>query len=130
MAALEPPPASELGPGLRDLIDAAVESGALSNTVLVRLWAYRPEIAAAQLSLHTRFYDSNLLEGRLLELIRLRIAAINDCHPCKLARKSDEVSETDVACLSSGGERFSPRERAALAFAEGFALNHQAMGRT
>lgn len=128
MAALDPLPASELDPWLRGLIDAAVESGALSTTVLARLWAYRPELAAAQVSLHTRFYDSALLEGRLLELVRLRIAAINDCQPCKLARKSDQVSEADVACLSAAGERFSPRERAALAFAEGFALSHREVG--
>jgi alkylhydroperoxidase family enzyme len=129
MAALDPLPISGLNPELRGLIDKAVERRALSNTVLARLWSHRPELAAAQVALHTRFYDSNLLDGRLLELVRLRIAALNDCLPCKAARKSDQVAEAEVSCLSSQDERFTPRERAALAFAEGFALDHQGLGK-
>lgn len=124
MPALNPLDAGDLRPDVRTLIDAASAAGALSNTVLARMWAHRPELAAAQVALHTRFYDSNVLPPRLLELVRLRIAAINDCRPCSVARKSDEVSEVEIACLSSDDERFSPRERAAIAFAEQFAVNH------
>jgi alkylhydroperoxidase family enzyme len=128
MAALDPLPVSGLDPDLRGLIEVAVERGALSNTVLARLWSHRPELAVAQVALHTRFYDSNLLDGRLLELVRLRIAALNDCLPCKAARKSVQVTEADVSCLSSTDERFTPPERAALAFAEGFAVDHHSLG--
>ena len=124
MPALDPVATGHLRPDVRALIEAARESGALSNTVLARIWAHRPELAAAQVSLHTRFYDSTVLPPRLLELVRLRIAAINDCRPCRLARKSGDVTEAEVACLSSEDERFSPRERAAIAFAERFVVNH------
>ena len=44
-----------------------------------------------------------------------------------MARKSDEVSEDDIACLATDSERFTPAERAALRFAELFAGDYMAI---
>jgi alkylhydroperoxidase family enzyme len=60
----------------------------------------------------------------VMELVRLRIASLNDCEACKTARKSDEVSEEEIACLASDDPRFAESERAALRFAELFAVDH------
>jgi alkylhydroperoxidase family enzyme len=46
---------------------------------------------------------------------------------CKIARKNPDVTEEDVACLSSDDARFNPRERLALKFTELFATDHFAI---
>jgi alkylhydroperoxidase family enzyme len=117
-------PVTVLDPGLTAALDQGVAAGAFSSDVLPRIWARRPELAGAQIALHTAFYEHAVLEERLLELARLRIAAINDCHACRVARKSDTVTEEDVACLTADDPRFTPREQAAIRFAELFALDH------
>lgn len=128
MSVLEPIRSEALDPRVGDLLGRAQAAKAISrDTTTVRLWAHRPELAAAQLALHTRFHDSNILDGRLLELVRISIAMINDCSACKTARKSADVSEEDIACLSSTDPRFSARERSAIRFAELFAADHTAV---
>jgi alkylhydroperoxidase family enzyme len=118
-----------LDPQLRHDLAHAQGCRALSNTVLPRIWARRPELAQAQLALHTRFYDSNIVSTRLLELVRLTIAAINDCEVCRVARKSDAVSESDVECLTTDRDRFDPAERSAMDFAELLAADHLSIDR-
>lgn len=126
MARLAPVPWEDLDPEIRELIETAQACKAIrADTTVPRLWALRPDLARAQLPLQTRYHDSNILDGRLLELVRLRIAALNDCRACNTARKSDAVSEQDIACLSSGDQRFSDSERLALQFAELFVFDHE-----
>ncbi|MGX1675503.1 carboxymuconolactone decarboxylase family protein [Streptomyces sp. NPDC055400] len=102
-------------------------SRALSSDLPVRIWAHRPELAKAQLRLQREAHEGRLLDGRLMELVRLRIAAANDCRACQVARKSDDVSEEDVACLSADDPRYTAKEAAALRFAELFAMDHLAI---
>jgi len=82
---------------------------------------------------------AGVLPPRLKELIRLRIATLNGCVLCKTVRMAPEVvsdktvrmapevvSEEEAA---SGVDRvdesgFSPRERAAIHFAEKMAVDH------
>jgi alkylhydroperoxidase family enzyme len=125
MPRIAPVPWEDLDPDVRELIETAQACRAVRNdTTVPRLWALRPELAKAQLPIQTRYHDSNILDERLLELVRLRIAALNDCQACNTARKSDAVSEDDIVCLSADDERFSESERLALRFAELFALDH------
>jgi alkylhydroperoxidase family enzyme len=126
MPRITPVPWPDLDPEIRELIETAQACRAVRNdTTVPRLWALRPELAKAQLPIQTRYHDSNILDGRLLELVRLRIATFNDCRACTTARKSDAVSEEDIACLSSDSGRFSEPERLALRFAELFAIDHE-----
>jgi alkylhydroperoxidase family enzyme len=67
------------------------------------------------------------LGERLRELLRLKVASITTCQACQLARKSEEVSEEDIACLSTDSEHFTPAEQAALRFAELFAGDYMAI---
>ncbi len=128
MPVLEPVPFDGLDPQVKDLLGRAQSVRSIAgDTTTPRLWAHRPELAAAQLALHTRFHDSNIVDGRVLELVRMSIAMINDCASCKAARKSDDVSEDDLVCLSSTDPRFSPRERSAMRFAELLAADHMAV---
>ena len=124
MPVIEPVPWSEVDPELRELIDAGRETGMLSTPVPPQVWAYRPAAAKAQLRLYAEFFDRGILSSRVMELVRLRIASLNDCEACKTARKSDDVSEEEIACLASDDPRFTEPERAALRFAELFAADH------
>jgi AhpD family alkylhydroperoxidase len=99
----------------------------LSSTVPVQIWAHRPGVAIAWLSALEEMHLRSCLPERLRELVRLRIASITTCEVCMLARKSDAVTEEDLACLSADDPRFTAAERAALRYAELFAGDYFAI---
>src|SRR5690349_5823613 len=98
MPVIEPVPLEHLDPELRELIAEGRASGMLSTSIPNQIWAYRPEQSKEMIRRYKLSFNKGILEPRLCELVRLRIAAFNDCVACKLARKSPEVSEEDVAC--------------------------------
>lgn len=120
-------PLDEMPAALRDAIAQGRASRMLSSSRPVQVWAHRPALAQAWLELMSGFYRDSLLDERLRELLRLKIASITTCQACQLARKSDAVSEEDIACLATDSERFTPAERAALRFAELFAGDYMAI---
>ncbi len=111
----------EFPPHLADAVERGLRTRMLSSTTPVQVWAHRPGIATAWLATLDQIHNHGILDERLRELVRLRIAAFTTCRACQMARKSGEVSEEDLACLSSSDERFSGAERAALHYAELFA---------
>jgi alkylhydroperoxidase family enzyme len=116
---------------LPPLLAAMVEKGRrnrmLSSTIPVQIWAHRPGVAAAWLSALEEMHLRSCLPERLRELVRLRIAGITTCQACMVARKSDTVTEQDLACLSSDDPHFTAAERAALRYAELFAGDYFAI---
>jgi len=127
MSRVAPVPIAQLNPKLAEKIDAGLSSRLLSSALPVQVWAHREEAACSWLDLLAVLHNNSLLEGRLRELIRLKIASITQCKACQIARKSDEVDEVDVACLSYQDDRFSPQEQAALHYAELFAGDYMAI---
>lgn len=113
---------------LRAAIDRGLASRMLSNSRPVQVWAHRPKVALAWLALMESLHEGSLLNERLRELVRLKIASLTQCQACQLARKSDQVSEQDIACIAVDSEHFSPAERAALSFADLFASDYQSIG--
>ena len=72
-----------------------------------------------------------VLEPRLKELVRLRIATLNGCVLCKSVRMAPNVvSETEAASGVDHADdaEFTPRERAAIHFAEKMAVDHHNIG--
>ncbi|MCD1606416.1 carboxymuconolactone decarboxylase family protein [Stutzerimonas kunmingensis] len=120
-------PLDDLPEALRDAVARGQQSRILSSSRPVQVWAHRPNAALAWLGLLESLHQDSLLDERLRELVRLKIASITTCQACQLARKSDQVTEDDVACLSSDSDRFKPSERAALTFAELFASDYMAI---
>jgi AhpD family alkylhydroperoxidase len=118
---ISPLPMDAITPALRAAIDEGRASRMLSSTVPVQIWAHRPGVAIAWLSALEEMHLRSVLDERLRELVRLRIASITTCQACMVARKSDAVTEEDLACLTSDHERFTPAERVALRYAELFA---------
>jgi len=122
-----PVPVESLPPELASLIEKGRANRMLSSTIPVRIWAHRPGVAAAWLGALEEMHLRSCLPERLRELVRLRIAAITTCQACLVARKSDTVTEEDLACLSAEHPRFTAAERAALRYAELFAGDYFAI---
>ncbi|WP_297841618.1 carboxymuconolactone decarboxylase family protein [Pseudomonas sp.] len=127
MSRIQPIPLDELSADLQAAIARGQSSRMLSNTRPVQVWAHRPAVALAWLGLMESLHNDSLLDERLRELVRLKIASLTQCQACQLARKSDQVDEQDIACISSDSEHFSPAERAAMMFAELFASDYQSI---
>jgi alkylhydroperoxidase family enzyme len=121
MPVIDPVPESELPPKLAQAIARGRSTRMLSSTIPVRIWAHRPGLAQAWLATMEEIHLNGVLPERLRELVRLKIASITTCKACQVARKSDEVSEEDIACRSWDDPRFTRPEQAALHFAELFA---------
>lgn len=126
--AIDPIPLDALPPTLQDEIAGRIASGTLSSTLLVQIWAHRAEATTAWVRLLGALNEGALLDGRLRELVRLRIAAFTQCRTCQAARKSDAVTEEDISCLSSDDTRFTPREQAALRYADLFCVDYLSIG--
>jgi alkylhydroperoxidase family enzyme len=121
MAMIQPLPLETLPGELRAAVDHGRSTRMLSSTVPVQIWAHRPGLALAWLKTMAEIHEHGCLDERLRELVRLKIASITTCQACQIARKSDEVTEDDIACLDWSDARFSPPEQAALHYAELFA---------
>ncbi len=130
MARLPLVPLPAFPPALADAVVRGQATRMLSSTVPVQVWAHRPQAALAWLALLDQFHNHGLLDERLRELVRLRIASITTCQACQLARKSDRVNAADLEalnCAAVDSEHFTPRERAALRYAETFAADPHAI---
>lgn len=121
MALLPLIPLEKFPTRLADAVEQGLRTRMLSSTTPIQVWAHRPEIATAWLATLDQIHNHGVLGERLRELVRLRIADFTTCRACQMARKSGDVSEEDLACLSSSDERFSGAERSALRYAELFA---------
>jgi len=121
VARIPPVPLDELPPALAGAVAKGLANRMLSSPVPVQVWAHRPDIAQAWLAALETMHLHGVLDARLKELVRLRIAAITTCKACQVARKNDDVSEEDISCLGSDDPRFSPTEQVALRYAELFA---------
>src|SRR5690606_30357123 len=124
MPRTKPVPLKELPADLAAAIDRGRANRMLSSTIPVQIWAHRPKVASAWLQTIEAMHVHGCLDERLRELVRMKIASITRCEACLIARKSDSVSEEDLACASSDDPRFTPQERAALHYAELFASDY------
>jgi alkylhydroperoxidase family enzyme len=124
MARLPLIPLDAMPTALQDAVERGQGSRMLSSTTPVQVWAHRPKVALAWLGLMESLHSDSLLDERLRELVRLKIASITTCKACQLARKSHTVTEQDIACMATDSEYFTPAERAALRYAELFASDY------
>jgi alkylhydroperoxidase family enzyme len=124
MARLPLIPLDAMPAALQDAVERGQHSRMLSSTTPVQVWAHRPKVALAWLGLMESLHSDSLLDERLRELVRLKIASITTCKACQLARKSHTVTEQDIACMATDSEYFTPAERAALRYAELFASDY------
>ena len=121
----------DLPPFLKSMHDGAGEDD-WSTRHCARVFAAHPDMLERYLAFYYPFHAGDagsVLESRIKELVRLRIATLNGCNTCKAARLApSDVSEREAAVGVDDPTQaeFSPRERAALALAEQMALDHHA----
>jgi alkylhydroperoxidase family enzyme len=101
-----------------------------STRHVARAFSENQDLLERYLAFYYPFHRSEgagVVESRLKELVRLRIATLNGCKTCKAARLDrDNVSEREASLGvdKPEGETFTPRERAALTLAETMAVDH------
>lgn len=120
-----------LPPYLKKAHDATPEDNWLGRN-FSRVFGPHPDLVEAYQSFYYPWHTggAGVLEPRLKELVRLRIATLNGCVLCKTVRMAPNVVSEDEAAkgvdAADDGE-FSARERAAIHFAEKMALDHHAI---
>ena len=130
MSRIPLPEVSSLSTFLRGLHDGAPPNDWATRHV-ARAFAENTELLQKYLEFYYPFHTTaGVLEPRLKELVRLRIATLNGCKTCKAARLDpDHVTEHEATVSVDGADKssFSPRERAALLLAETMATDHFAV---
>lgn len=131
MPRIEPVPWEQLSQEKRDRFEAGVRSGKNQNRFTHAILAYGdhdPATVPDDGDRHPNFPDS-LLEGKLLELVRIRSAQLGGCGPCSNARKVPTADEESVACLVDPNMRgdLNGRERMALELLERLNGDHHSI---
>lgn len=121
-----------LPPYLKAIHDATPEENWLGRN-FARAFAPNPDLVQAYQGFYHPWHTggAGTLEPRLKELIRLRIATLNGCVLCKSVRMAPDVVAEDEAASgvdNADAAEFTPRERAAIHFAEKMAVDHHNIG--
>ena len=96
----------------------------------VQVWSLRPEMGKAVTRLVDAAYNQSMLDARVREAARMRIAQLNECPVC-LAFRADSVKAQGLTedfyqhiADHETDDRYSAQERLAIEYAERFALDH------
>lgn len=128
IAKIEP---QDWDPELRAL--ARPETATPLEQGLMRMFAHRPPLAKGLTAFAGALKANRTLAGRLVELVRLRVAFHNQCRSCMAIRYrdavNDGVTEALVCSLEKPAEApdLTDAEKAALAYADAFATDHLAV---
>jgi len=99
---------------------------------LYQVWALSPELGSAVGALSAAVYGERLVEPRVREVARMRIAHINGCNVCqewRFPEMADRgVTEELYAHVDDpdAGD-YSTAERLAIEYADKFALDHRSL---
>ena len=105
MPRIEPIPLDELGDEPRRIIEEGVADGTYATPVPLQIFAYRTMQLQMTSAARGVMGKQSLLGARIVELIRIRSAQLGECQPCMQSRKHDSITDEDVACLISPGDR-------------------------
>jgi alkylhydroperoxidase family enzyme len=130
MPRIEPIPWDELRPEQRVAMQAGMDSGAYRIALPLQILAYAEHDRVPDDGDRHPNFPRHLLDGKLLELLRIRSAQLGGCEPCMASRKVEGATEEVVACLTSSMLRseLSGRERLALEFLDLLATEHHRIG--
>ncbi len=90
------------------------------------LFVHRPQLLSRYKAFYSALWDGDLVPRRVLELCRLRIAAIHDCAAESAVRDAGVALDGPEAAALKRGRfaAFTAAEQAALAVAERFPFRH------
>ena len=129
MDVVDPIPAENLSPALREMYDATPRAG-LKAFVQVMGHAERFHVDFSKLYAGVRF--ENHLGNKLTELVRITVANTTKCPVCMAGRLPAAVEEgmtEDLVCMLDAPDDgdFTDAERAAIRFAHKFGTDHLAV---
>jgi len=126
MPRIAPIPWDELKPEQRAMMQAGMDSGAFRIALPLQVLAYADHDRVPDDGDRHPNFPRHLLDGTLLELLRIRSAQLGGCEPCMASRKVEGATEDVVACLTNPGMRadLSDREQLALEFLDLLATDH------
>jgi alkylhydroperoxidase family enzyme len=130
MPRIEPIPYEDLKPAQRAMIEGGMGSGAFRIALPLQVLAYSDHDEVPDDGDRHPNFPRHLLNGKLLELLRIRSAQLGGCEPCMASRKVKGATEEAVACLTSLALRgdLSDREWLALEFLDLLATDHHRIG--
>lgn len=130
MPRIEPIPWDDLKPEQRATYEAGMASGAFRVALPLQILAYAEHDRVPDDGDRHPNFPRHMLDGKLLELLRIRSAQLGGCEPCMGSRKVAGATEQAVACLASPELRsdLSDRERLALEFLDLLANDHHHIG--
>lgn len=123
---------SEMQPQMAGIVDKVTEM--TGDSTAMRAVAHRPDIVEAFGQFYWTLQMEGLLDRKLVELVRLAVAQINQCKNCLNSRYQDSIDEglTEelVAALPNveTSPLFTDREKAAIVFAQKMASDHYSVG--
>lgn len=112
---------------------ASIEESTGDSTA-IRAIAHRPDIVRSFVQFYAPLQTQGLLSRKLLELVRLAIAQINQCKNCLESRYQDAIDEGLTEELISAlpnvesSPLFSEREKKAIRYGQKMAANHFEVG--
>lgn len=126
-------PPERWDPELRQMFEGAGIDPSEKQYKASSVLAHAPHMAKANMAFMGTALQGHKLSRRLLELVRLRLAFHNQCRSCMAMRfqaaVDDGLSEDLVCSLEKPTEAndLSDREKAAIEYADTFAINHFAI---
>ncbi|MCB2072274.1 MAG: carboxymuconolactone decarboxylase family protein [Novosphingobium sp.] len=126
MPRIEPIPWENLTPEQREAMQAGLDSGAYTDPLPLQIMAYADHDTVPDDGDRHPNFPRHLLDGKLLELLRIRSAQLGGCEPCMASRKVDGATEDLVACMadpSLSGD-LTPREKLALEYINLMGTDH------
>lgn len=126
MPRIRPIPWDDLVPAQRQYIEDGLASGGFTDPVPLQILAYaHHEQAPDDGDRHPNF-PKHMLNGKLLEMLRIRSAQLNGCEPCSASRKVDGATEEVVACMIDPAltGKLAPHEQVALEYLKRLATDH------
>jgi AhpD family alkylhydroperoxidase len=129
MSRIAPVPTEELSEYFRVLVEADVAEG--RDPALNGVMAHHAALFEEYFSFFYPAHEQGVLDTRIKELARLRIAQLNDCQTCLNARYASAtrqgLDEERIAQLDlpESERELDLRERLAVEFAERMAYDHQ-----
>ncbi len=118
----------ELSPEILEFIDQIEET--TGDSTAMQVLARRPEMITAYAEFYWPLQTTGLHNRKLVELVRLAVAQINQCPNCLAARYEDAfedgLTEKLISQLPKAEQTadFSEREKSAIVFAQKMAKDH------
>lgn len=119
----------EIRPDILETIKG-LEASSTGDMSTLRVLAHRPDIMRGFLGFYMPLQSEGLLGRKLVELVRMAVAQVNQCSTCLSGQYADAVEAGVTPELvgalpyAEDSDRFTPAERAAVVFARKMATNH------